>query len=790
MVLGIADMGNGEDAPECMLKFERVFQEELVQINKRREQSKRNLAGEEPVGPSVTHELRGISLSGGGVRSAAFCLGALQALARRRKKPLHLGAFDYVSSVSGGGYAAAALAIGMTLEGKKAPNERGFPFGDTNNDEGETETLRHLRDNSRYLVSGGLPAILSFLLIYMRGLVLSAAALGPIIVFIGLFLAWFAGSETGLTCMFEGGSWYSLLNLAPCSKLSLASLLFTPFWLIVAGLFILYALAVSGGWNSPIEKRKHYASLCGMVFAVFILLPIGIALLLWLLKLYIPFKAAGGTSARLENLTALFGIGSLGLLPFIQKVVKFVAGSDTGTLSDGLKRLACNAALWFAALAVPLLTLYWTVKAAAIFLELPLKEIGIVVAVSMVFFMAIWFFADLNANGLHQVYRDRLSSAFIQIPSGGNDEFKLTQVDTLASPFLIMNAALNTPGSKFANQRGRNADFYTMSPLHVGGEAVGYAPVAKAEEIEGLNVGTAMAVSGAALAPNMGLAFTSKLAFSLAFLNFRLGRWVHHPAALAAMSRRPNWYQRLGYYPSVRELWREALQLSGRVVDEKQDTKTKNAAAKFVSLQPRHILLSDGGHIENLGAYELLRRRCRLIVAIDAEADPAISCKALTQLQRLARIDLGVTIDIDPRPIAASHRVAGAHFDSGLPGMPPDLKACHAVLGRINYPSLKRKQDRDDGHGENQPEQGFLLYIKASLTGDEYAPVRAYRANNKAFPHESTGDQFFSEEQFEVYRSLGDHIVRSVLTNKPEPFVPFWIKHEEAEKWRKELDDL
>ena len=127
--------------------------------------------------PSTDHGLAGIALSGGGIRSSAFCMGALQALARTKRAKSSLAQFDYISTVSGGGYTGAALAATTSMA--KKPNSR-FPFGDTNNQEGETDELRHIRDNSRYLLIGNpLFAALSFIAIYLRGVMLSAVALAP-----------------------------------------------------------------------------------------------------------------------------------------------------------------------------------------------------------------------------------------------------------------------------------------------------------------------------------------------------------------------------------------------------------------------------------------------------------------------------------------------------------------------------------------------------------------------------------------------------------------------------------
>ena len=137
--------------------------------------------------------------------------------------------------------------------------------------------------------------------------------------------------------------------------------------------------------------------------------------------------------------------------------------------------------------------------------------------------------------------------------------------------------------------------------------------------------------------------------------------------------------------------------------------------------------LSDGGHIENLGVYELLRRRCKYIVAVDAGADGDNRFHSLTTLIRHARIDLGIDIS----PALDDLRV------NAETGMSP----AHATLCKIAYPE-----------GE-----GLLLVIKLAVTGDESELIKAYRAAHPDFPHQTTADQFYNEEQFEAYRQLGAH---------------------------------
>jgi hypothetical protein len=138
--------------------------------------------------------------------------------------------------------------------------------------------------------------------------------------------------------------------------------------------------------------------------------------------------------------------------------------------------------------------------------------------------------------------------------------------------------------------------------------------------------------------------------------------------------------------------------------------------------------VSDGGHIENLGVYELLRRRCKYIVAVDGEQDPNMTFAALTTLQRLAAIDLGITLHINLDDLRIG--------DKGY-------SRSHFRFCRIEYPDGKF---------------GYLLYLKLSLTGNEGEFLRRYRLDEPAFPHHSTADQFFTEAQFEAYRSLGEHI--------------------------------
>jgi hypothetical protein len=161
------------------------------------------------------------------------------------------------------------------------------------------------------------------------------------------------------------------------------------------------------------------------------------------------------------------------------------------------------------------------------------------------------------------------------------------------------------------------------------------------------------------------------------------------------------------------------------------------------------LYLTDGGHIENLGIYQLLKRGCQLIVAIDAEADPEMTFGSLLKLERFARIDLGVRIELPWEDIASFASFDGDElremYREGFDGPP------HCAVGKILYADQS---------------EGILVYIKASVSGDERDYVLDYKRRNPMFPHEKTSDQFFTEEQFEVYRALGFHATDGLLSRR------------------------
>jgi len=158
-----------------------------------------------------------------------------------------------------------------------------------------------------------------------------------------------------------------------------------------------------------------------------------------------------------------------------------------------------------------------------------------------------------------------------------------------------------------------------------------------------------------------------------------------------------------------------------------------------------YVYLSDGGHFENLGLYEMVLRRCRFIVVSDATTDPEYSFESLAQSIRQIRVDLGVPIDIPELTV-------------GVPSQ--DLKSKYCAVGTIRYSCVDR--DPGDSTTTNEDFDGVLVFIKPSLIGKEPRDVVNYWQGRATFPQEVITDQWFSEAQFESYRTLGSSIIEAI----------------------------
>ncbi len=268
----------------------------------------------------------------------------------------------------------------------------------------------------------------------------------------------------------------------------------------------------------------------------------------------------------------------------------------------------------------------------------------------------------------------------------------------------------------------RQSESFVFSPLYSGSETTRYCRTF--EFADDLKLGTAIAVLGAAVTPNMGYHSSPLITVLLTVFNVRLGAWFGNPGKPTRIKANP---------PASADLL--LSELVGKT-DAESD----------------YVYVSDGGHFENMGVYELIRRRCRFIIAVDAGEDPKFH-ENVGRLVRQVRIDFGVSIDIDMTPvtpvngICRSHVVVGRIHYGDVYKPAPDVKSTHPDDPRFSYPN----------------NQGIIIWIKNSLTGDESGDLVNHAAMHPEFPYDTTLNQFFSEPQFESYRALGVHSVMSSL---------------------------
>ena len=274
----------------------------------------------------------------------------------------------------------------------------------------------------------------------------------------------------------------------------------------------------------------------------------------------------------------------------------------------------------------------------------------------------------------------------------------------------VVNIALNIVRSHRLAWQERKAETFTVSPLHSGNFWLRYRRSRYYGGDNGISLGTAFTISGAAASPNMGYMVSSPLvSFLMAMFNVRLGWWLGNPGTAGNLTYRLA-VPRFTFGPIVQE------------------------ALSLTDDHSRYVYLSDGGHFENLGLYEMVLRRCKVIVVSDATTDPNYNYDSFGRAVGKIRVDLGIPIEME-------------NFD--ISNKTPENR--YFAIGKIKYSCVD-----DDGT------DGTLVYIKASLCMTEPRDIINYSRSNDTFPQEPISDQFFVESQFESYRMLGSYIVSSM----------------------------
>ncbi len=357
---------------------------------------------------------------------------------------------------------------------------------------------------------------------------------------------------------------------------------------------------------------------------------------------------------------------------------------------------------------------------------------------------------DINEFSLHQFYRNRLVRSYLGASRGGRrkpnlftgfdpkDGITLDDLDPkngYSGPYPIINTALNLVHGENLAWQERKAESFVFTPAYCGYdvdnqrathsptdrddlERYGYRPTHLYSETGGPHLGQVVAISGAAASPNSGYHSNAAAAFLMTVFDVRLGWWIGNPRHKRGWKKASPGF---GLFYLI-------FELMGLTNDRRS-----------------YVYLSDGGHFENLALYELIRRRCRFIIACDAEQDSTFKFEGLGNAIRKCRTDFQVEIDID--------------YSRLRPSAETLLSETHCVVGTIRYP------ERD---AQDRRLTGTLVYLKSAMTGDEPGDLLEHRRHDPTFPHTSTADQWFSESQFESYRRLGVHVANTVFGNVAE----------------------
>jgi hypothetical protein len=584
--------------------------------------------------------------------------------------------FDYLSTVSGGGYTGAFITSWVGRADDFAPVSN--PYGP------DTDAVRHLRRNAKYLSAVDWNE--------RWGMVTSTVA--------GLLLNW--------TALFAALAVLALVG-------GFVGLFVTPkTWLVAAATFAVLAAVAMLAYGTAL-RWDRYSKCAGLIVA-------------WATGISVAALAGAGFEQfyryfyywQSSRWVLTIAVGLPILAP---AAVRFLPIFNT----PARRKVALRIALLLAGAIVP-------IESVLVYYELRVFGShsivgGCVLAAAGILSGAFAFIGlDINLTGPHRLYREKLAHTFVE-HSQGDPAPALSSLNASGrAPYHLINAVINLPSSTSDVLRDRRGDFFLLSKLWSGSKAVGYKPTALwVANGKPIDLATAIAISGAAASPHMGLGSVQPLSALMALMNIRLGFWITKPG------------RRTSGHPDFRCLMKE---ITGRGMSEDQ----------------AWLNLSDGGHIENMGIYELLRRRCKFIVCVDGEADPASTFQGQLTLVRHAQIDLGIRIE--PR------------FDDIRPDPSSRFSRSHLQLFRVYYP---REDDRASA-------LGLMLYMKLSLTGNEAELLKRYQALHPDFPHQSTLDQFYDEEQFEAYRQLGVHVAEGAFapaligaTGKPQTAAD-WFK--------------
>lgn len=441
-------------------------------------------------------------------------------------------------------------------------------------------------------------------------------------------------------------------------------------------------------------------------------------------------------------LSHLLSLAAVIFLVFIVMVLALLTNALLGALFQGLTWLAEWPPLsWLTAGVRRLPSPGWHFE---LLTQSPARLLLILGAILFVTGLVCGRLINTNKFSLHYMWRNRIIRAYLGASNPNRQPNRFTGFDnydnirmhelkpTTDKKLLhVLNFALNLVGGEKLAWQERKAESFTVSPLHCGNHDLGYRrsedyggrPKPSDDKSKhGISLGTAIAISGAFVSPNMGYMQTSPvIRFLMTLFNVRFGWWLGNSGRAGdGASELTRTYDLNSPRLSVKPIVKEALGMT----NDRSD----------------YIYLSDGGHFENFGLYEMVLRRCRLIVVGDATSDADYTFESLGQSLRKIRIDFGIPVEFERFVITRP-----SHDEKG------ETNGVYAAVGKIRYHCM-------DG-GSPEETDGTLLLIKPTLVGNETRDILNYASQSVSFPQEFIGDQWFSESQFESYRALGSHIV-------------------------------
>jgi len=837
----------------------------------------------------------GLALSGGGVRSATFCLGVLQSLARKNRLRL----VDFISSVSGGGYIGAFLGRLYSRLEASVTDPAGRAQSIVSNI--ASYEIWWLRSHARYLTGAGRTDLETNAGTIWRNLLSVHVCVGLVSLASEALLHWIASAVGYLSpevCRlgtFHDIPW-SPWRWAPIAVLLVAVLpAWFSFWLApkpgttaslsVGGLAV-WLLALAGSLL-PLSRIITSDSVIAPTVFVLPLTAIAVLLLAWVWQ-----EAAlwGITTAREPAMRGILarnrlsrgagvGLGLLGLtivwvlidtlagyavclqhevgsitvtgilaasLPMLRALVmRFLqtgvntSKSPTGAGSPPPKNQKTETLLQtilLGAVAFTLVSLlifgldvivYWVWRNPA---RGPWLLIGSAFA-CVVLGRTTGF---VNLSSLQALYAARLARTYLgatnrqriyaragttpkDVDAAHPDDDVFLHAyhpERTGGPLHLINVCVNetadvTSGRQLAEDKGLpmclgpqgvsvGTRFHALWDAYVSGElrmgervlrrllypvpvatpdlerpalrAIRTTPdpeafhvlASKQREwvaVESLRLSEWMAISGAAISTGEGRQTSLPRSLLLGLFNVRLGYWWNSRIGAG---------ERPGSYPPP--LWRWLKSLPGYVF-RTQALILNEWRGYFAGPSQRLWYLSDGGHSENTGVYELIRRRVAFIIAVDAGRDPGYVFDDMALLIRRVRLDFGAELKwIDPTD-ARSRGYTGwdALTDAAGVAIPAWIRNWlkPAALGSVDRVVRRGTFAAALAHitYRGSVATSWLVLLKPCLPQPPPVPldVQCYSKGNDAFPNQSTVDQFFTDDQWESYRLLGETLTGAVI---------------------------